>query len=398
MKLKTKYIIPAFILVTALSARAVDDTFSRVVNTIVDNNPSIAAKRASTKASAELLSADNNLRDPEIEFEHQWGQDNIGNKWSLSVSQSFDWPGLYAKRAEIARHSGSAMEFLLQSDILDLRLKASETLIDYINAVKRYRSAIEIIENLDTVSAYLERAYDRRAVTVLDLNKARFERANALTAADDALVAVNSLSRELQALSGGMQLDLSSLDEYPALVLSPEDVYLESYEKNSPSLMAARSAVLSADSKLAAEKMSLFPGFSLGYIHNVEIGEHFNGLKVGVELPVFSRRHRKAAAIAEKEAASQQLVDIDLAARQEIYSRYAAASAAGKRLVSYNALFAADGSRDDYRALLQKSFFAGQITLINYLYELNYYIEAKQNYLDLQYRYYQSLVQLERYR
>lgn len=383
---------------TALSARAVDDTFSRVVNTIVDNNPSIAAKRASTKASAELLSADNNLRDPEIEFEHQWGQDNIGNKWSLSVSQSFDWPGLYAKRAEIARHSGSAMEFLLQSDILDLRLKASETLIDYINAVKRYRSAIEIIENLDTVSAYLERAYDRRAVTVLDLNKARFERANALTAADDALVAVNSLSRELQALSGGMQLDLSSLDEYPALVLSPEDVYLESYEKNSPSLMAARSAVLSADSKLAAEKMSLFPGFSLGYIHNVEIGEHFNGLKVGVELPVFSRRHRKAAAIAEKEAASQQLVDIDLAARQEIYSRYAAASAAGKRLVSYNALFAADGSRDDYRALLQKSFFAGQITLINYLYELNYYIEAKQNYLDLQYRYYQSLVQLERYR
>lgn len=398
MKLKTKYIIPAFILMTALSARAVDDTFSRVVNTIVDNNPSIAAKRASTKASAELLSADNNLRDPEIEFEHQWGQDNIGNKWSLSVSQSFDWPGLYAKRAEIARHSGSAMEFLLQSDILDLRLKASETLIDYINAVKRYRSALEIIENLDTLSAYLERAYDRRAVTVLDLNKARFERANALTAADDALVAVNSLSRELQALSGGMQLDLSSLDEYPALVLSPEDVYLESYEKNSPSLMAARSAVLSADSKLAAEKMSLFPGFSLGYIHNVEIGEHFNGLKVGVELPVFSRRHRKAAAIAEKEAASQQLVDIDLAARQEIYSRYAAASAAGKRLVSYNALFAADGSRDDYRALLQKSFFAGQITLINYLYELNYYIEAKQNYLDLQYRYYQSLVQLERYR
>ena len=385
-------------MMTALSARAVDDTFSRIVNTIVDNNPSIAAKRASTKASAELLSADNNLRDPEIEFEHQWGQDNIGNKWSLSVSQSFDWPGLYAKRAEIARHSGSAMEFLLQSDILDLRLKASETLIDYINAVKRYRSALEIIENLDTVSAYLEHAYDRRAVTVLDLNKARFERANALTAADDALVAVNSLRRELQALSGGVQLDLSALDEYPALVLSPEDVYLESYEKNSPSLMAARSAVLSADSKLAAEKMSLFPGFSLGYIHNVEIGEHFNGLKVGVELPVFSRRHRKAAAIAEKEAASQQLVDIDLAARQEIYSRYAAASAAGKRLVSYNALFAADGSRDDYRDLLQKSFFAGQITLINYLYELNYYIEAKQNYLDLQYRYYQSLVQLERYR
>lgn len=53
------------------------------------------------------------LEAPEVEFSRVWNTESGGeNKWSLSVSQSFDWPGVYAARREATRSSRSAMHFL----------------------------------------------------------------------------------------------------------------------------------------------------------------------------------------------------------------------------------------------------------------------------------------------
>ena len=48
--------------------------------------------------------------------------------------------------------------------------------------------------------------------------------------------------------------------------------------------------------------------------------------------------------------------------------------------------------------LLKKALDGGEISLINYLQEMNYFIEAKQNYIDVLYQYHLNLAELNKYR
>ena len=51
----------------------------------------------------------------------------------------------------------------------------------------------------------------------------------------------------------------------------------------------------------------------------------------------------------------------------------------------------------DNITLLKKALDGGQINLITYIQEVNFFLEAQQNYIDVEYRYYQALTFLNRY-
>ena len=127
---------------------------------------------------------------------------------------------------------------------------------------------------------------------------------------------------------------------------------------------------------------SALPSLSVGYIHNVEIGDHFNGFSVGMSLPFFSNRHRKAQALAELEASESNRLAAELEISRRVIADYTAAKNLDKRISQYAPLFPA-GAKDDYLDLLRKSFDGGQMTLIMYLYEINYYTEARSAYITL---------------
>ena len=100
-------LLSAAFVAQAVSAGYGED-YDAAIDSIVCNNRALAARRAALEGDRLSLAAENNLSDPDVEFEHQWGQGHIGNKWSVSVSQSFDWPGLYKRRTEVARNGADA--------------------------------------------------------------------------------------------------------------------------------------------------------------------------------------------------------------------------------------------------------------------------------------------------
>ena len=104
-------LLSAAFVAQAVSAGYGED-YDAAIDSIVSNNRALAARRAALEGDRLSLAAENNLSDPEVEFEHQWGQGHIGNKWSVSVSQSFDWPGLYKRRTEVARSGADAFRLL----------------------------------------------------------------------------------------------------------------------------------------------------------------------------------------------------------------------------------------------------------------------------------------------
>ncbi len=396
MKRLSIYVL--YLTLMSLSAYAAQDrSFDSIVSEILSNNQTLAARRSSAKAESLNAKAENNLSDPEVEFEHQWGARDVGNKWSLSVSQSFDWPGVYKSRAKTADYKAKAFNLLYLAEEADMRLRISSTLADYIAARLQLQLANDINDNLSTLADKISLEFKHGEATVIDFRKIEFERIEAANRADAALKLSESLKYEIIALNGGKSIDLDSMTSFPDITMRSEDFYIDRHTAEDPALLASQYLNDAANQTVKTASANALPGFSLGYIHNVEIGDHFNGIKIGLSLPLFSNRHRRAAALAEAEATASESIEKSLEVQRRVMTEFQSASSLSKRLADYDRLFPMPDDGSDYLRLLRKSFDGGQMPLIVYLYEVNYYIEARSTYIDLLHQHTLSMLSLSRF-
>lgn len=373
-------------------------TFDIKVAEILANNPTLASRRASVQAETLNAKAENNLSDPEVEFEHQWGRPTVGgNKWSISVSQSFDWPGIYNSRSKSVNAQTQAFRLLYLAEESDMRLRIESALTDYIAARKQLALSQKISDNLTEIAKKISTSFNCGEATVIDYRKAEFERVQALSRTDAAQTLVDKLKSELIELNGGKYVSLDSISDFPNFELYSEEFYLDSHESSDPAILAGAYLTEAAAQNAKTATRSSYPGFSLGYIHNVELGDHFNGIKAGITIPLFSNRHRRASAKFQEEAARQQANEVLLAVNRRVVSEYAEAKKLTSRIADYAGLFPDNENGSDYLTLLRKSFDGGQMPLIVYLYELNYYNEARSAYIALQQRQSLTLLSLSRF-
>ena len=96
------------------------------------------------------------------------------------------------------------------------------------------------------------------------------------------------------------------------------------------------------------------------------------GLTVGMALPLWSNAHRVRQAKAQALAATRTEEDTRLALRNRLQSLFAQAQALQQTLAGY------DASLTDYNSaeLLYHAFEGGELTLLQYLMESDYFFEA----------------------
>ena len=243
----------------------------------------------------------------------------------------------------------------------------------------------EIHENFDSLTVSYTRAWEKGEVTILDLNKIKIEHARASAADRDAQGKVAALTAEIVALSGGdiSADELVSLVDYPMYHLPesghgcrPEDGMMEKVVRDSPQFK-----VLAAQEKVAAEKSGLaskerFPKLTLGYVHAYEDGNHFNGLSAGLTLPVFSRKSSKLAAEAEEYAVKSG----NMMKTQEMIATANADCARVHTLQRQLAMLGPAVENTNNTRLLKMALEGGEISLLEYLQETSYFVDAAREY------------------
>ena len=126
------------------------------------------------------------------------------------------------------------------------------------------------------------------------------------------------------------------------------------------------------------------PGFSVGFAHETEGDENFNGFSLGITLPFFSQRHKTQAATLQAESIGFEN-DAAVSSRlAEYISARARAMAASEAIEAYRPVVT-----DENFALLQKA--------LDFIQEENYFLRARQSYLDAQFDYHTALAELMRY-
>lgn len=377
----------------AVSAQSAD-AFSAISDSIVSNN--ILAKYNLSKHRSDSLAllADNNLSDPEIEFSHLWRQKGVGNKWSVGVSQSFEWPSVYSSRRKEIASAAEALAFELDASRIDIRQQVTSALIDYVYASKLIDLNASIVSNIDSLSALYSRGFDLGEVTRLDINKLRIERISAAKGLSEARSRLDEAVARLSALNGGsLPRRLMTLNSYPDCMLRPEEQYVSEALSLNPDLNYLDAMRQNVAQRAATLSRQRYPGFSIGYNHENEMGDHFNGFSVGLTLPVFSTRHKAAAASAAVVDMDLKMLDEKAAVTAGIKADYAKARSLLSDIMLYrSALDDADNMR-----LLAKALAGGQISLTEYLLQVRYFLEAKLDYLELDYQYQLCVNRLERF-
>lgn len=380
----------AVLATTTAGARTLSQ--AEAIDTIIGNNTRLKALRANGEADyqSDLYEA-KRLNDPEVEFEHLWGPDD-NKKWNIGVSQSFDWPGAYGKRIRTAESRRQAWTYRYAAEELSLRTSAKEAFAMGVYARRRLDLLQRVYENMDSLRNYITTGYRDGQLTILDVKKIQLELYGLRARIADVSQESMQAGAELAALNDGNALD-ADFGAYPAEPMYDLSRYLEYASSANPDVTAAEATAKSARLEADAVAASRMPGFTVGYRHAFEEEQHFNGFAIGVSLPVYSRSRAVKAAKLRATASGFDAAEASASARSAVTAAYSVAEKRRNALSELN-----DVTLDEsYPRLLLMAYKGGQINVITYIQELNYYLSARETRLDAEYQLRLALITLNKY-
>lgn len=375
-----------------ISSIKAQNSFDDYVSAIVDNNVILKGKQAEINTSTAELNTINNLSDPEVEFSHRWGQNGIGNKWDLGIKQNFEWPGVYSSRNKEIDLQRAALDTQVIEYKRELTYEVKSTIYTIISANRMINLYTDVQATLDSLLVIYEKGRQMGEISILDVNKLKVETISNQRRLSNAKIERDEAVERLRMLNGGIQPNEDFLAEYPASALEDINVYMKA-ASTTPQIRYNELMYAASLQSGKTAKMNSMPGFSLGYIHEYEMGERFNGFSVGVTLPFFSNKKKSIVAqqAAEQYSLAKKVVDEETASK--IREDYESAVKLRNEMYEYKSIL---DSTDNVQ-LLDKALKGGQISLVQYLQELRFFIEAKADYNDVVSQYNQRLLSLNQY-
>ncbi len=363
------------------------DVYDDIIAQIDENNASLKALRYENISEIAELQMDNNLSETEVEFEHVWAARGGEKKWNAGISQSFDFPGAYiARRREIAARR-SAFELKYRAERADVVLRARELLIEIAYCNKAIALEEAIVADMQSINDMLSKAYSGGDATILEVNRSKIELANNMVKLNELSERRHSCISELGSL--GCDITDTGAIVYPLSRLETIDDYYMQID-DSPYVAYYQQQKRAEALGVKSRKMEMLPGIKVGYVHEYEDGTSFNGFSVGLSLPIFSSRGKKALAKALEAQADWNEAAARVERRSVIDVEYHSAESS-KQLVD---LLAPVFYSNNHIELLHKAFKGGQMSAIDYLREVTYFRESEWDFLQVELDYHLSLARL----
>ena len=389
-----RQILSIAIALMALAPNIEANNIDYVLQQIKLNNTQLKALNAEIEAQTADIKSSNNLSDPTIDGAYLFGVGSIGDKWELGVSQEFDWPGIYSARGKVNKARIEALAQSYAQKQIEILSEARNICLEIICLNRRIKFENNILANLDSLYDKSLKGLEYGEISILDTNKLKIERLGITQSIAGNKALLQAKIKQLEGLNGNIPLnDAASLSDYPEQQLHSLDEYLSQMKASDPQLRQISSEIEASIKQASVTRMQNLPKFSLGYRHVNEIGDHFNGVGVGLSIPVFENRGKNKAAKAQAIASQLSFDDVISTRTAEITASHQKAVAVRQQLDGYrDALLKCNNIE-----ILDKALYGGQISLINYLLELRYFIEAQNALIDIEFEYNTLITDLNKY-
>ena len=367
-----KIILSTLAILTSIPLFA-QNNIKSVLSSIDENNTTLKSLRERVEAQKLENKTDIYLPNPEVGFNYLWGNPaGIGNRTDFSVSQTFDIPTITGMKSRVASSKNNLAEWQYKSDRMAILLEAKQYCIEliYYNALMKELNLR--LQHAGTIESGYRERLDRGDASILEYNKATLNLSATQGEISRIKVERKALLSHLKRLNGEVNVSLDDTQYSPVeLALNFDDWYIQAEQKN-PVLAYVKQEVEVNKKQVTLNKAMGLPSFYAGYMSEKVVGEHYQGISVGVSIPLWENKNRIRHAKSAVKAAESREAD----SKQQFY---------GQLKILYDRTAGMKATADVYRksletanstGLLIKALDAGEISLLDYIMEIGLYYDT----------------------
>lgn len=366
----TMKIIVLFATLVVAFPLAAQNSIPAVLQSIEENNTTLKTLREEVKAQELANKTDIFLPGPDVEFNYLWGSPGpVGKRNDIRVTQSFDIATISGMKNRLANHKNELLGLEYRSQRIALLLEAKQYCIEltYYNALRT-----EVAKRLDYART-LAKAYEDRLAKG-DANRLEYNKSQLnLSSVEGEMARIETeqaaLCAQLTRLNGGVAIAFDDAHYASGNLLPNFDAWYANAEQLNPLLEYVREEVEVGKREVKLNKTMALPTFSAGYMREKTLGESYQGITVGMSIPLWGNKNKikqaKAAVIAaeaRQEQTKQQFYD-------QLQSLYVRAEGLGATAAKYRSSLVHLNNTE----LLEKALQAGEISLLDYIVEIGLY-------------------------
>ena len=351
----------------------------QTVGSVKQNNTMLSALRKKADADKIGNKTDTYLQNPEIEFAYLWGSPAvIGNRTNINIRQSFDFPTAYSYRNQISDMKNNQADLEYQRQVKTVALKTRLVCIDltYNNALL-YELSIRL-KYAQSIADAVKLKFESGETNILEFNKVQLNLLNIRKETESVTIKKNVLQSELTALNGGQALGFNDSIFVTSTTTSDFEQWYTEAEQNNPVLDWLKQESEIKQTQVKLNRADALPKFQAGYLSETVIDQQFQGISVGLSVPLWENKNKIKYAKANVLAAEGMAADLKLQLYNQLKSLHTKAVALQKNTNDYRINLSSFNSSE----LLKKALDKGEISLITYILELSIYYESINKLLE----------------
>ena len=365
-----------------------------VLAEIAKNNKTIQANTQYWSAQKVQYQTGNSLYNPTIEYDYLKGSPaDAGNQTDIVVTQSFDFPTVYGKKNQLADQQILQADLYLQAANQALLLEAKMICIEL---VYRNKLQIPLAKRKGATEKWLaqfNRKLETGDGTILDVNKAEIQLLEIKKQFLENASFITKLNEQLTSLNGGTAITFNDDVYFDVPVIADFDTLEKEIEAQDFIRKTLEQDKVIAQKQIEVSKAMALPKMEVGYHYQGILGQTYNGFHTGISLPLWESKNRVKLEKAKMTFAETALTEHTNDHYYEIKQLYGRYESLKSILEDYEKI---NKSADPIK-LLDKALSAGQISVLEYFVETNYYNTTFNSYLEIEKEYYKVVATLLKY-
>lgn len=387
--------ILTLLLVLSINTAFAQYAYQNILDTIEVNSTVLSAHYKQMEAGKAENNAHALVENPEIEAGYKFGYGEESSKIELGISQEFDFPTVYSHQNKIRKMSSQIIDMQYEIDRSSVLAEAQAICTELIFCKMKLNLYKQNYDNAVKIANAYQKMMEIGETNILDYNKAKMNLANTKNNYDLEVIHHDNLMATLKTMNGGNDIDFQ-YEDY-AVVTLPEnfDEWYANVEAVNPVFEQMRQQLAIDQQNVKLSKAQWFPKFSVGYGAEMAQGhnEGEHGPSLGLVLPLWHNKGTVKSAKLHAEAAETLLMNEKAMTYNYLCSLYAKAKAMQNNIGT----LAESLQEFDSQTLLFKAFEKGELNLIDYVTETEYYQNAMLELYSAQYEMNATLIELMSY-
>ena len=365
-----------------------------ILKQVEQNTREVKALSEYAESEALSLKAGNKLPNPQLEtFYLPLGRHAAGNYTEFQLSQSFEFPTVYRARSGLIAQQTAQLEWQYKAKRQEILAQAKDYCLNLVYLNKRLSVESLRVEQARQVFEQVQALYKKEQVGLLELNKAKVAWLQEQFKVQELKSERENLFLLLVGLNGGNKISFSATEYDTPLRLAAKDSLWQQKLLKDPLMAQLKQQEVIARQGLRLARNKTLPNLMAGFNSQGVRGERFSGVYFGVSIPLWANRNKVKAArsrVSFRESLATSAVTQGYASFGKEFNDY-------QFMLSKFREYETTLSGLNSDKLLLHAYQLGALSFLEYYMELQFYRQACDALLEIQYQLYKSQNQLLKY-